>query len=135
MDSSASRCSSQVGAGPDAPVLGEPFGQLGGGLVGIEVFEPELAVVREQLAGLQLEQRGGEDEELAGGLERRRRAFVTGRARPALDERQHDLGHLHVCERQLLLEHERQQQVERALERVEIELELANRKRAHRRRL
>ena len=49
-------------------VLGEPAGQLLGGLLGLELVELG-RLVREQPARLQLQQRGDEHEELAAGLE------------------------------------------------------------------
>ena len=52
---------------------------------------------------------------------------------PLIEERDDDLDHLHVGKRELFLQDERQQEVERALERIEIEIELANGDSAHQR--
>ena len=99
-----------------APVLGEAPGELLGGLLGLELGELGL-LLREHRARLQLEQRGDEDEELAAGVEVELASFGE-----MLDEGDHDLGEIDLLERQLLAEHERQQQVERPLERVEVQL-------------
>ena len=117
----------------------EPAGELLRRLLRIEVAELDL-LVREQLSCLQLEERPDQHEELPAGVqverlavgERRRQrrrspgegtgsAGVEGEA---LDERDDDVGDVHVPRLQLLPQDERQQQVERALERVEVELEL-----------
>src|SRR5204863_7709467 len=66
-----------------------------------------------------------EDEKLAARIE------VDGLA-ALLEKRDDDRRHVDVDQLQLLLEHERQQQVEGTLERVEGKLELADR--GHRRR-
>ena len=83
-------------------------------------------LVREEPARLQLEQRRDEHEELAARLEvelaRARRAARTNATTiPATST---------SAQVELLLQDERQQQVERALERVEVQLELAHDPRA-----
>ena len=103
-----------------APVLGEPAGELLGGLLGLELGELGV-LLREHRARLQLEQRGDQDEELAAGVE-----VELAAVGEVLDERDHDLGQVDLAERQLLAEHQRQQEVERPLERVEVQLEFAD---------
>src|SRR5581483_2535655 len=76
-------------------------------------------LVREETARLQLEQRRDQDEELAARVE-----IELVALRQPLEEGQHDAGHVELAQIQLVLEDEGQQEVERALERVEIELEL-----------
>ena len=80
-------------------------------------------LVRKEAARLELEQRRDQHEELAAGVE----VELLPLGEPG-DERDHDLGEVDLGERQLLPQHERQQQVERTLERVEIEVELADRR-------
>ena len=43
-----------------------------------------------------------------------------------LDERDHDLGEIDLLQRQLLAEHQREQQVEGPLERIEVQLQFAD---------
>ena len=101
-----------------APVLGEPPRELLGRLFRIELRELG-RLVREQRARLQLEQRRDEDEELAARLE----VELLPLGQP-LEERGDDAREIDVPQVELLLEDEREQQVERPLERVEVELEL-----------
>ena len=103
-----------------APVLGEPPRELLGRLLGLELGELGV-LLGEHRARLQLEQRRDQDEELAAGVEVELAALGE-----VLDERDHDLGEVDLAERQLLAQHEREQQVERPLERVEVQLELAD---------
>ena len=103
-----------------APVLGEPPRELLGRLLGLELGELGL-LVREERARLQLEQRRDEHEELAAGLE----VELVARGQP-LDERDDDRGDVDLARLELLLQEQRQEQVERALERVEVQLELAD---------
>ena len=119
-----SRSASQAARLLDPPVLREPPRQLLGRLLRLELGELGL-LVREQPARLQLEQRGDEHEELAAGVEVELLAL-----REPLDEREHDPGDVDLASVQLLAQDEGQQQVERALERVEVELELADDSRA-----
>src|SRR5262249_62115833 len=74
--------------------------------------------LREEPAGLELEQRGDQDEELAARVE----VELVALGEPG-DESDHDLGEVELAERHLLAEDEREQEVERALERVEVEQE------------
>ena len=102
------------------PVLGEPARELLGRLLRLELGELRL-LVGEERARLQLEQRRDQDEELAAGLE----IELVALGKP-LDEGDHDRGHVDVGRLELLLQQQRQEQVERALERVEVQLELAH---------
>src|SRR5438067_4299726 len=104
-----------------APVLREAPRELLGRLLGLELCEL-CVLVREEPARLQLEQRSDEDEELAARLE-----IELLPLREPLEERGDDAGEVDVAQVELLLEDEREQQVERPLERVEIELELPDR--------
>ena len=110
-------------------VLGEPPRQLLGGRLGLELGELGV-LLREEAARLQLEQRGDEDEELAAGVEVE--AVALGEM---LDERDDDLCEIDLAEGKLVAEHERQQEIERPFERVEVEVELADRCCRHRGRL
>ena len=105
--------------GADAAVGGEPLGQLVGGLLGLEILEVGLGA--EELAGLQLEQRRDEHEELAAGLE----VELVALGEP-LDERGDDLGDGHVGQLELLPEDQRQEQVERALKGIKVERKVTN---------
>ena len=116
----ASRSSSQSGGGADAPVGGEPLGQLVRSLLGIEILEVEL-LGAEELAGLQLEERGDEHEELAAGLE----VELVALGEP-LDERRDDVGDGHVGQLELLAEDQGQEQVERALKGIKVERKVTN---------
>jgi hypothetical protein len=102
------------------PVLGEPPRELLRGLLRLEVGELRL-LVREQRARLQLEQRRDEHEELAAGVE----VELVALEQP-LDEGDDDPRDVHVGEVDLLLQHQRQEQVERAFEGVQVQLELAH---------
>src|SRR5207248_2427211 len=86
---------------------------------------PELGelclLLGEEAARLQLEERREEDEELAARLEVELVALGEPR-----DEGDDDLRQVELGERQLLAEDEREQEVERTLEGVEVELELAD---------
>ena len=72
-------------------------------------------------AGLQLEQRGDQNEELAAGLE-----IELVPLGEALDEGDHDRRHVDLGRLELLFQEQREQQVEGALERVEVQLEFAH---------
>ena len=104
----------------DPAELLQPPGQLLCSLLRVEVGELDL-LLREELARLQLQQRADEDEELAAGVEIEPLAFGE-----TLDEGDHDVGDVDVPRLQLLAQDEGEQQVERPLERVEVELELPN---------
>src|SRR5438067_2580116 len=99
------------------PVGREPPRQLARRLLWLELGELGV-LVRKERTRLQLEQRRHQDEELAA-------RFEVARVEP-LAERQDDLGHVHVDELELLLQDERQEQVERAGEGVQVQLELAH---------
>ncbi len=102
------------------PVLGEAARELLRGLLGLEVVELG-RLVREELPRLQLEERGYEHEELAARLQVE---LVAGSHQ--LDEGEDDRRDVDVARLEILLQQERQEQVERALERVEVELELTH---------
>src|SRR4029450_3830650 len=75
-------------------------------------------------AGLDLQQRGDQDQELAARIE----VDLVAR-REVLDERDDDVRDVDLGRLELLLEDEGEEEVERALERVEVQLEVANRRR------
>ena len=102
------------------PVLGQPPRQLLGRLLGLELGELGVLPL-EQPARLQLQQRGHQDEELPAGVEVERVPLGE-----PLEEAQDDPGDIDVRKVELLLEDERQKQVERALESVEIQVELSH---------
>ena len=105
------------------PVLRQPPCELLRGLLGLELGELG-ALVGEELPRLDLEQRGDEHEELAASVE------VDPVARgQVLDEGDHDRRDVDLRGLELLLEDERQEEVERPLERIEVQLEIANRRR------
>ena len=112
-----------------APVLGEPARELLRGLLGLELVELG-GLVGEERARLELEQRRDEDEELAARLEVE--LVPLGHA---LDEGEDDRRDVDLARLELLLQEQRQQEVERALEGVEVELELPDGRRQHARRL
>ena len=101
-------------------VLGEPPRELLGRLLRLELGELRL-LVGEERARLQLEQRRDQDEELAARLE----VELVPLGQP-LDERDDDRGHVDLGRLELLLQEQRQEQVEGALEGVEVQLELAD---------
>ena len=103
-----------------APVLGEPARELLRGLLRLELRELGV-LLREHRARLQLEQRADQDQELAARVE-----VELALLGEALDERDDDRREIDLAERQLLAEHEREQEVERPLERVQVQLELAD---------
>ena len=103
-----------------APVLGEAPRELLGGLLRLELRELGL-LVGEEVARLQLEQRRDEDEELAAGVEIELVALGE-----ALDEGDDDPGHVDLGRLDRVLEQERQEKVERALEGIEVQLEIAD---------
>src|SRR5262249_42452999 len=87
-------------------------------LLGLELRELG-GLVREERAGLQLEKRRDEDEELAARLE----VELVALGEPVQEGRD-DAREVDVPEVELLLEDEREQQVERPFEGVEVQLEL-----------
>ena len=107
------------GGSLDPPVLLEPARQLLGCLRRLQIVE--LGLAGEQAARLQLEQRRDEHEELSARVE----VELLPLGEP-LDKGEHDSRDVDLDERQLLLQDERQQQVEWTLERVEVEVELTD---------
>ena len=103
-----------------APVLGQTAGELFGRDLRLELGQL-CVLVGEHAARLQLEQRGDQDQELAARVQVEL-AFLG----EVLDERDDDRREVDLGERDLLPEDERQQQVERAFEGVEVQLELAD---------
>ena len=101
-------------------VFGEAACELLGRLLRPEVGEL-CRFVREERARLELEQRGDEDEELAARLEVERLALGE-----QLHEGDDDRGDVDLGEVELLAQDEREQEVERPLEGVQIQLELAH---------
>jgi hypothetical protein len=106
-------------------VLEHPREELLGGLDGFDV-EPLLVVGGKHQPRLQLEQRRDQDQELGGRLE-----VELTRALEVLDIREDDLGQVDFEEVDLLLQHERQEQVEGPVEDLEVEVERGE---GHRRR-
>src|SRR5207245_5340783 len=75
----------------------------------------------EETTRLQLEQRRDQNQELPARIEIKPASLLQ-----AIAKGQDDLGDVDLRELELLPEHKRQQQVERPLERVEVQLELAH---------
>src|ERR687892_853051 len=98
--------------------------QLRGRLARLEI-QSLLVLLGEHQPRLQLEQRRDQDQELGGGLE----VQLAG-ALEVLDIGQHDLREVDLEQVDLLLEHERQEQVEGTVKDLEIEVE---RRKRHRR--
>ncbi len=113
------------------PVLGEAACELLGGLLRLEPVELG-GLVGEEPTGLQLEQRRDEDEELAARLEIE---LVSASLRACSTKGEDDRRDVDLARLEVLLQQERQEEVERALEGVEVELELAHGRRGHARRL
>ena len=107
-----------------APVLGQPPCQLLRGLLGLELGQLR-GLVLEEPARLQLQQRRDEDEELTAGIQIQRVPLGE-----PLEEAHDDPGDVHVRKVDFLLEDERQQQVEGALEGVQVQVELTHDHRA-----
>ena len=101
-------------------VLGEAPRELLGGLLRFELGEL-CFLVGEQVPGLQLEQRRDQDEELAAGVE----VELVALGEP-LDEGDHDSGHVDLGRLDRVLEQQRQEKVERPLECVEVQLQVAD---------
>src|SRR5918993_1995330 len=112
-----------------APVLGEPPRELFRCLFRLELAELR-SLVGEERPRLQLEERRDEHEELAARLEVELVAL-----RHTLDEGEHDRSDVDLARSELLLEQEREKEVEGSLERVELELELPYGRRQHGRNL
>ena len=103
----------------DPPVLLEAPCQLFRRFLGLEILDVRLT--GEEATCLQLQQRRDQDQELAAGVQ----VELIALGEP-LDEREHDPRHVDLDERQLLLQDEGEEQVERALERVEVELQFSD---------
>ena len=108
-----------------APVLREPSGELRRGLLGLELVELG-RLVGEERARLELEQGRHENEELAARLQVE---LVT--LSESLDECQDDGGDVDLPRLELFLQEQREEEVERPFEGVELELELADGRRLH----
>ena len=104
----------------------QPREQLLGRLAGVELDQLLLLAGQHQ-PRLQLEQRGDQDEELGRRLELELAALLE-----VVDVGDHDLGEVDLEQVDLLAQDQRQQQVERTREHVEVELEVADAHRARR---
>ena len=102
------------------PILGEAPRELLGRLLRLELGELGL-LVGEEMTRLELEQRRDQDEELAAGVEIELVALGE-----SLDERDDDPGHVDLRRLDRVLEQERQEEVERPLEGIEVQLEIAD---------
>ncbi len=110
----------QVGrGGPVAVGVEQPREQLLGGLARVELDQLLHLLAGQQQPRLQLEQRGDQHEELGRGLE-----IELAAALEVVDVGDHDLGEVDLEQVDLLAQDQRQQQVERAGEHVEVELEV-----------
>jgi hypothetical protein len=103
---------------PVAPGLEQALHQLLRGLLGLQVAQLVLLLARQQQAGLQLEQRGDQDEELRGDLEVQLAARLE-----VVEVGEDDLGEVDLEQVDLLLEDQGEQQVERPAEHLQVELE------------
>ena len=106
-----------AGRRPVARVLEHPREQLVGRLLGRHV-ETVLLVAREHHAGLELQQRRDQYEELCRGLEVELAARLE-----VIDVGQDDLGQVDLEQVDLLAQYEREQQIERPLEDLQVEIE------------
>ena len=109
-----------LGGAAVAVVLEHPREQLLGGLPRLEV-EALLVLLGQHQPRLELEQRGDQHQELGGGLE-----VELARPLQVLDVGEHDLGEIDLEQVDLLPQHERQQQVERPVEDLQVEVERAS---------
>ena len=100
-----------------ARVLEQAREQLVGRLLRLHV-EPVLVVARQHHARLELEQGGDQHEELGRCLEVELPSLLE-----VVDVGQHDLGEVDLEQVDLLAQDQREEQVERALEDLEIEVE------------
>ena len=110
-----------VGGAPVAPRLEHPGQQLLGGLARLEVEQLVLVVARQHEPRLELQQGGDEHEELGGHLEVELAAGLE-----VVEVADDDVGQLDLEQVDLLAQDERQQQVERPAEDLEVELELGD---------
>ena len=102
------------------PIFGEAPRELLGSLFRLELGELCL-LVGEEMPRLELEERRDEDEELAAGVEIELAALGE-----SLDECDDDPGHVDLGRLDRVLEQERQEEVERPLEGIEVQLEIAD---------
>ena len=102
----------------EARVAQHPLQQLAGRLGGRELVELLDLLARQHQPRLQLQQRGDQDEELGGGLE----VELVARLQ-VVEVGEHDLGQLDLEQVELLAQDQRQQEVERPREDVEVELQ------------
>ena len=117
----------QEAAGAAEARVGEhPLEQLLGRLGGRELVELLDLLARQHQARLELQQRGDQHEELRRGLEVE---LVAGLE--VVEVGQHDVGQLDLEQVELLAQDQRQQQVERAREDVEVQLQACDRRRGH----
>ena len=100
-----------------ARVLEHPREQLVGGLLGLHV-EPFVFLAREHQPRLELEQGGDQHQELGGGLQ----VELTGRLE-VVDVGEDDLRQVDFEQVDLLAQNQRKEQVERALEDLQVEIE------------
>ena len=100
--------------------------QLLGGLAGLEIGQ-RVVLARQHEPRLQLEQRGDQDEELGGDVEVELAAGLE-----EVEIADDDVGQLDLEQVDLLAEDEREQQVERAAEDLEVQLELGDDHARHR---
>ena len=103
-----------------APVLGEPARELFGRLFRLELGQLGV-LLGEQLPRLQLQQSGDEDEELATGVE-----VELFPLRETPDEGDDDVRDVDLGRADRVLEEQGQEEVEGALECVEVQLEVAD---------
>src|SRR6185312_1999031 len=101
-------------------VVGQAPSQLLGGLLRLELRELQ-RFLRKEAASLQLQESRDQDEELPTCVKVQTAALLQ-----SLAESEHDHRDIDLRELELLAKHQRQQQVERSLEGVEIQLELAH---------
>ena len=106
----------RLGRAAEAAVLEQPREQLLDRLLRLEVEALHL-LARQHQARLQLQQRGDQDQELGRRLEVELAARLE-----ALDVGEHDLGEVDLEQVDLLVQDQRDEQVERPLEDVEIEM-------------
>jgi hypothetical protein len=106
-----------------AVVLEHAREQLLGRLLGLEV-KPLLVLLGQHQARLQLQQRGDQHQELGGRLE-----VELPRSLEVLDVGQHHLGEVDLEQVDLLPQHQRQEQVERPVEDLQVEVERRQRHR------
>ena len=130
-----------LGGGAVATGVEHPREQLLGGLSGLEV-EHLLLFAAQHQTGLELQQGGDQHDELGGGLQVQLLALAARSASSLaflrgtrvirlllemVEVGEHDFGQLQLQQVHLFAQHKREQQVERAAEDVQVELERGNR--------